>query len=125
MRGHGMCRHDLFVSDFGQWLRDLRMRLELSRRSVAKTLGVDPSFIAEVEEGSKALPDRHVQKIARMYLVDETTIRANKTKKVRKAKTVRCLNCDQEFQSEFNKVCDVCKTDEVFRFAEAYGGSID
>ena len=58
------------LTEFGQFLRKLRIDCNEFLKNMAEKLGVSSSFLSAVETGNRNIPDGWVDKISQLYGLD-------------------------------------------------------
>ena len=76
------------LTEFGQYLRKLRIDFEELLKDMADKLGVTPSYLSAVETGKRNIPDDWVEKIGQFYELDMFQLEALKNAAANSAKTV-------------------------------------
>jgi len=59
------------LTEFGQYLRKLRIDYNLFLKDMAEKLGVTSSYLSAVETGKRNIPNDWVEKICKLYKLDE------------------------------------------------------
>jgi transcriptional regulator with XRE-family HTH domain len=58
------------LTEFGKFLRNLRIEYEELLKDMADKLGVTPSYLSAVETGKRNIPDDWLEKIKKFYNLD-------------------------------------------------------
>lgn len=78
-------------TEFGKWLRTLRISIGIRLYDMSKDLNVSSSFISAIETGRKSIPLDFVEKIIKTYDLSNEQIEALKnTVKLTRDNELRC-----------------------------------
>lgn len=78
-------------TEFGKWLRTLRISIGIRLYDMSKALGVSSSFISAIETGKKSIPLDFVEKIIKNYdLSDEQIVALKNAVKLTRDDELRC-----------------------------------
>lgn len=78
-------------TEFGKWLRTLRISIGIRLYNMSKDLNVSSSFISAIETGRKSIPLDFVEKIIKTYDLSDEQIEALKnTVKLTRDNELRC-----------------------------------
>ena len=78
-------------TEFGKWLRTLRISIGIRLYDMSKALSVSSSFISAVETGKKSIPLDFVEKIIKNYdLIDEQIAALKNAIKLTRDDELRC-----------------------------------
>jgi len=77
------------LTDFGRYLRKLRIDYGELIRDMAEKLNVTASYLSAVETGKRNIPNTWVQEISTKYHLDEASRQALSAAAARSAKTIK------------------------------------
>jgi len=61
---------ETMLTEFGKFLREIRIDCEELLKNMAKKLGVTSSYLSAVETGKRNIPNDWVEKISQLYNLD-------------------------------------------------------
>lgn len=68
------------MTEFGKFLRIVRVKNEESARKMAEKLYISPSYLSSIENGSRRIPEDFIERIADVYkLSDEDNEKLRET----------------------------------------------